>query len=200
MERDTPEPGILHPGGTLHFADAGTRLMQKLTIRVDPTISSVSLRFHVRRRIAACQIAFAEDGTGTITNIGLTGDDDLPFKVALSQGEAGIVLRRRPGAAQTQILIRDQSAPIHRIIPLVRGPAWEKSGKTPASDAAEAERLCASIASGHAHASVMVSSALPQIRTPARSDLATLVLGAIADSPSDDTSALALTLLLATRA
>ena len=128
------------------------------------------------------------------------GDDDAPFKVALAVGETGIVLRRKPGTAPAQILIRDHSAPLRQVIPLVRGPAWEKSGRTTATDAAEIARLCALIAAGHSHAAVMVSSLLQLTKTPDRSDLATLLLGALADTQSDDTTALALTLLLAARA
>ena len=195
-----PESPALHPGGALHFADGDARLAQKLTVRVAPSISSVSVRFHFRRRIAACHIAFAPDGTGKVINIGLMGEDDAPFKVSLATGETGFVLRRKPGAAPAQILIRDQSAPIHRTIPMVPGPTWQKSERTPATDAAEIARLCASIASNNSHTSALVSATLPHIRTPDRSDLATLVLGALADSPSEETSTLALTLLLAARA
>ncbi len=193
------EPLTLRLGGALYFGDGDARLARKLTIRIEPVISSVSIRFHFRRRIAACHIVFGPDGAGTVTDIGLMGGDDAPFKVALAVGPSGIVLRRKPGAAPAQVLIRDQSAPLRPVIPLVRGPAWERSGRTAASDADEIARLCASIASGHGNAHASVSATLQHIRTPDRSDLAALVLGALADRQTGDTSALALNLLLAAR-
>ncbi len=196
-----PENLTLRPDSTLHFADAegDARLGQKLTVSIDPAITSVSLRFHLRRRIAACHIALPPDGASKVTYIGLLGEDDMPFKVALGARDANIILRRKPGVGPVQIVFRDQSPPLHRAVPLVRGPAWEKSGRSATTDAAEMERLCASISSGHSNVASLVSSTLPHIRTPDRSDLATSVLGALADNASDDTLTLALTLLLATR-
>lgn len=201
MEPDVPETLTLRPNSTLHFADAegDARLMQKLTISIDSAVTSVGLRFHLRRRIAACHITLTPNGAGKITYIGLLGQDDMPFKVTLGAGDGSIILRRKPGVGPVQILLRDQSVPLHRAVPLIRGPAWESSGRSATTDAAEMERLCASISSGHSNMASLVSSTLPHIRTPDRSDLATSVLGALADNTTDDNLPLALTLLLATR-